>query len=551
MSFEAPALTWAQHYLEQGFSVIPVDEKSKKARVKWQEHQKRLATDQELKEWFESSGKTGMAIITGGLSQICVIDVDSHKHPGAIEKIKPYLPPEDIYPIAQSQSGGWHLYFKCNGELRGGTNIPFEGVDLRANGNYIIVPPTPGYTWKRKIEDDKSNLIELSSSYLNILSSTSSRSAKGAPTLDSGNTGNNSLQPVTVGFDEGSRDQTLFHLANFLVKGGMHQNNIWEYLNFFASKCDPPFPENEIESKIKSAFDRSEGQDRSIQAELYDWISVTSGYWSVTEAFQLLPVLQKHEKQAARTAISRFVKEGLLEKHPTRAAVYRRVENQIEEIDWKNASTEAFDIRFPFEIEKYVRIHPGDLVAIAGEPDSGKTAFMLNLVKLNQNRGHEIYYASSEFGGEALKGRLPGFKDIPLEDWNFHFFNRADEFQDIIKPDAINLIDYLEISDSFYQIAGKFKAIHDKLKTGIAIVALQKDPKAAQGRGGSFSIEKPALYLNIMDNYPAGQKIQILKAKDWADKLRNPKWLELDFKIYTGCILAAVGDWYHPTRPRK
>ena len=56
------------------------------------------------------------------------------------------------------------------------------------------------------------------------------------------------------------------------------------------------------------------------------------------------------------------------------------------------------------------------------------------------NQGKEIYYASPEFGGEALKGRLPGFEDVSRDDWNFHFFNRADEFQDIIKPDDINLI---------------------------------------------------------------------------------------------------------------
>ncbi len=550
MSFESPALTWAQRYLEQGFSVIPVDSKSKKATVKWADYQKRMPTEDELKEWF-GSGKSGMAIVTGGISQLCVIDVDSHKHPDAIEKIKPYLPPDDTYPIARSQSGGWHLYFRCNGDLRGGVNMPFEGADLRAEGNYIICPPSDGYTWKRKIEDDGSNLYKLSSSYLNILSSTSSRTARSMPDYSGQDTPGQSGTSWDISFKEGNRDESLFHVANSLIRGGMSGENAFKVLNIIAKNCNPPFPEKEVPEKVRSAIDRVERKKRNLTQEIREWIETSSGTFAGHELDIELQSGTKRDKETRRKALLRLLDEGLIERVGERQGYYRRVENQVEEIDWRSASTEALDILWPFQIEKMVKLHPGSLVVIAGEVEAGKTSVMLNLVKMNMNRDYEIYYASSEFGGEELKERLSGFEDMTLDDWNFHFFNRADEFQDVIKPDAINIIDYLEISDNFYQVGGKLKAIHDKLGKGIAVVALQKDPKAAQGRGGSFSLEKPRLYLNIMDNYPAGQLVQIRKAKNWVDKSRNPNRMERGFKIYAGCILTATGDWYRPERQKK
>jgi hypothetical protein len=37
--------------------------------------------------------------------------------------------------------------------------------------------------------------------------------------------------------------------------------------------------------------------------------------------------------------------------------------------------------------------------------------------------------------------------------------SRSGEFQDVIRPDALNLIDYLEVHQDFYEIGGKIAAI--------------------------------------------------------------------------------------------
>lgn len=43
---------------------------------------------------------------------------------------------------------------------------------------------------------------------------------------------------------------------------------------------------------------------------------------------------------------------------------------------------------------------------------------------------------------------------------------------------------------------GRVRAIHDKLRNGICIVALQKKKGRELGRGAEFSLEKPRLYLS-------------------------------------------------------
>ena len=128
---------------------------------------------------------------------------------------------------------------------------------------------------------------------------------------------------------------------------------------------------------------------------------------------------------------------------------------------------------------------------------------------------------------------------MDLQDWNFEAEERSSNFADVIRPSCLNIIDYLEISDNFYMVAEYLKQIHDKLDGGIAIVALQKDPKADQGRGGTFGLEKPRLYLNM----DAGI-IKIRKAKNWTHPEQNPNGLVLNYKLVAGCKFIVTNNWH-------
>ncbi len=171
------------------------------------------------------------------------------------------------------------------------------------------------------------------------------------------------------------------------------------------------------------------------------------------------------------------------------------------------------------------------------------TAFLLNVAKLNQDR-YEIVYLNSEMGDTEFRKRLEKFEDMKLTDWKMKAFFRAEKFEDVI-TDAkkIFIIDYLELNKDFYRVAETIQAIHKKLKDGICIIALQKDPGHELGRGNTFSIEKSRLYLTL-DRVP-GQKmnrLKIVSAKAWRTA-QNPRDMFRNYSLVNGSKFITQGNW--------
>ena len=128
--------------------------------------------------------------------------------------------------------------------------------------------------------------------------------------------------------------------------------------------------------------------------------------------------------------------------------------------------------------------------------------------------------------------------DCPLNSWKFSAWGRSGDWPDVIRPDAINIVDYLELHDDFYKVGGLLKAISDKLKSGFALVALQKNIGRDEGLGGARSLEKPRLYL-AMDH----GRTKIVKAKSWADGRLNPNGMTITWKLIDGCKFRNVTEW--------
>jgi hypothetical protein len=228
----------------------------------------------------------------------------------------------------------------------------------------------------------------------------------------------------------------------------------------------------------------------------------------------------------------------LVERDPKKDGMYRLLDSASPEILWQNADPRAFiPLKWVFGLEELVNIYPKNIIVVAGAPNAGKTAFCLNFIEMNQHRTElsnllPIHLFSSEMGEQEMKVRLSKF---PCSDWSFKAFERSANFADAIKPDKINVVDYLEVTDNFYLVSSELKAIHDKLKTGIAIITLQKKRGAELGRGAEFSLEKPRLYLS-MDN----GKLTIIKAKNWSKEGQNPNGMTFNFKLVNGTKFIVV-----------
>lgn len=137
-------------YRSRGFSVIPVKTDKKPYISTWLEFQKRIATEEEIKQWLTNYPDAQIAIITGEVSNLAVIDIDIHKGGDAT----PYA--FDTTTV-RSGSGGIHLWFKHLPGLKNSTGEIAPHVDVRASGGYILVPPSKNengqYTFIKEVKE--------------------------------------------------------------------------------------------------------------------------------------------------------------------------------------------------------------------------------------------------------------------------------------------------------------------------------------------------------------------------------------------------------------
>jgi hypothetical protein len=180
---------------------------------------------------------------------------------------------------------------------------------------------------------------------------------------------------------------------------------------------------------------------------------------------------------------------------------------------------------------------PKNIIMIAGEVNSGKSAYLLNLAAKNMDRMETVYF-SSEMGGAELRERLQHF-EFPIEAWKkVTFIERASDFYKAIRPEGLNIIDFLEIHDEFYKMGQLIKDIFDKLTTGLAVIAIQKNRGRDEGLGGERSKEKARLYMAIEPG-----KLKIVKAKNWISSEINPNGMCMEFKLAKGCKFKPEGIW--------
>ena len=555
-----------EYLLKYGFSVVPWKKNKKGSLINtYKEFQGRLPTEAEVREWWTKWPDAMIGVVTGPVSDLMALDFDWYKLKEKEKAPLKELVPDSIPgPICISPEGGYHKLFKysSNGTVIQSTTDILKGFDIRALKGVITMPPSINesglaYRWMGGRALSEQALTELNKDILqNIIELINkNKHNTGEGGASSGFKYNKAYQGITnhnIVLDQGRRDETMFHIANCLTKGGMKKEDIFKTLEIVAEKCNPPFPENEIPVKIESAFNRSMDKDRNITAEIRDYIGITFGSFNHNI---LCKSITFHNMASVRAILHRLCKgeHPIIEPDKSRGdGWFRKIEKDETEIDWKNASENYLDIKWPFEIEKWFNTARKNIIMVAGEPDAGKTAFLLNFAGLNNWNSMPIFYFSSEMGDSELKNRLLPFIKPTWKQFRMKVVERSSDFADVIRPDAINIIDFLEIHDEFYKVGLYIKQIFDKLNSGIAVIALQKNPGKDQGLGGMRSIEKARLAINM----ERGGRLVIDKAKNWAT-MNNPRGLALDYKLVEGCHFQVINEgngnkgWYYADGVRQ
>lgn len=153
----------ALSYHQRGWSILPVNsggnwdkqphqvlkdtghnrEEDGKVKASWKPLQTKQATEEDVKKWFERPNGKGIALVTGLLSGVVILDFDGEQGKALVEQL-------GLHPHVQTGSGGFHVYFKhpgfpvqtLNSKAKHELGQRWPGLDIRADGGYAVLPPS-------------------------------------------------------------------------------------------------------------------------------------------------------------------------------------------------------------------------------------------------------------------------------------------------------------------------------------------------------------------------------------------------------------------------
>jgi hypothetical protein len=237
-------------YLARGWSVVVVQPRAKRPIVRWQAFQRRLPAEDEVHVWLARHPDANLAIVTGALSGLVVLDVDP-RH-GGIASLERW---EGAYgllpPTVESQTGGGgrHLYFSHPGrELRNRVGLA-PGLDLRGDGGVIVAPPSihpsgGSYRWIPGHSPDDLPPAPIPPWLLEI--------ARGEAPAAAGSTRSWRQRAVRT-VNEGERNDAVASFTGHLLWHGIDPEIARELmLCWNRAHCRPPLSDEEVTGTVES-----------------------------------------------------------------------------------------------------------------------------------------------------------------------------------------------------------------------------------------------------------------------------------------------------------
>lgn len=327
--------------------------------------------------------------------------------------------------------------------------------------------------------------------------------------------------------------------------------------------------DSETLRQLSTKSDNEYGRKRNITQYVYDFIDQDPAPFSNNDVYSELCARSREEKKKICDTLLYCEKQGKIKKIDGKRGSWEVVESAPQVMDLLSVDDHPFNVSLPLEISEFVIVRPGGIILISGSNNAGKTVFLLSICRnffgphINGNRltplsnereevCQKIHYLNSEMSRQELVARIRSFGDDPAE-WVKHvsFIERTHSFDRVVAPGGINLIDFLEVNEDFFQ-AGKLIAdIHKKLKSGIAIIAMQKKQGYAFAKGGEMTLEKPRLAINLDKNEPHGFTCKITKAKEAVDFTRNIQGMTRDFVITGDSRILPISDWRHVNEKQR
>jgi len=224
---------------------------SKAPLVAWTEFQRRMPTEDEVRAWYVKWPKANLALITGMISGIVVLDLDSEE---AVDRAKTL----NILntPLVKSRRG-LHAYFKYPFGVKIANSVDKQlATDIRAEGGNIIAPPSVHfsghkYEWIEGHSLDDIQLMKLPDVFVEA-------EKKKAATEDR----SNGIRDLYVGTAKNYRNYSLTRLCGSWVNDDLTIEECLEMARIWNTKNSPPMDEKEIRKTVESIFRRHHRNDR-------------------------------------------------------------------------------------------------------------------------------------------------------------------------------------------------------------------------------------------------------------------------------------------------
>lgn len=249
------ALYYAKEY---GWAVFPIREGTKKPRTPhgFKDAKKDPGA---IKSWWTKYPNDGIAVATGSISNLVVIDedLDDEKDKNGYEEMRKWEAENGELPetvTAITGRGGSHLYFKYEGnDIKSRIDV-IPGVDVRAEGGYLITPPTmhpngTEYAWE--FPPNEYTFAEVNDTVKKFLMWGEEEEAEAFE------------MPALI--EAGTRNDTLYRLACSLQAKGLPDKAIIEaVMATNLEKCAEPLERAEIELLCSSAFTYEKGKMQTV-----------------------------------------------------------------------------------------------------------------------------------------------------------------------------------------------------------------------------------------------------------------------------------------------
>lgn len=321
-------------------------------------------------------------------------------------------------------------------------------------------------------------------------------------------------------------------------KGGTSEN-LAEFYSCFKRNSDVKY-EEEHYRKIQEIISGTFKDERNMAAEVQEWIKDSDGTFYIGEIARDLGITDRKDSKNLSKILTRMTadEETPIEKYGAKNGCYRRIISSERIMDLNNVDRTSIDVTLPLALHRKTIFFKKTIVCVAGVTGTGKTSFALNFLYENRGTAMKKWYFNQEMHEQALEFKLTHFLGLGVKDWDFTAVTDVKDWASSIRPDDINVIDYLEAPNSeFWKIGDSIRAVERKLRNGMALILLQRKSNAVWGEGAEFSARASSLYVNM-----SWGKMEVVKNR----YREGDEFKGLDtrnFDIENGLIVAKSG-WY-------